>query len=84
MPLDKPQPALPDDLTYDDIHGDFRALFTIHADGSTAVKMLSGTGNGRLDQLAMDAAKRWRFRPATVDGKPVDSFTRLAIQFYST
>lgn len=83
-PLSQPQPQIPDDLSYDDIHGDFQALFTIKANGDVTVQQVSSTGSPRLDDLALDAARRWTFRPATVDGKPIDSFRRLAIQFYAT
>ena len=69
-------------MSSDDVHGPFTALFTISATGLVSVKMVSSTGNATLDALALDAARRWTFRPATVDGKPVDSFRRLAIEFY--
>lgn len=83
-PLSEPQPQLPSDLTYDDIRGDFQALFSVEASGAASVKMLSSTGNPRLDQIALNAARQWTFRPATVDGKPVDSFRRLTMEFYPT
>lgn len=83
-PTSQPKPQIPDDLSYDDIHGNFEALFTIQADGTTSVKMVSSTGNSRLDNLALDAARHWTFHPGTVDGKPVDSFRRLTVEFYAT
>lgn len=83
-PLSQPQPQIPDDLSYDDIHGDFQALFSVQASGDATVKMVASTGDPRLDALALDAARHWTFRPATVDGKPVDSYRRLSIQFYAT
>lgn len=83
-PLSQPQPKIPDDLSADSIHGDFRAVFTIGADGDVSVRMTASTGNPTLDALALDAARRWTFRPATVDGKPVSSFRRFVIQFEPT
>ena len=82
--VSQPKPVLPDDLSYDDIHGSFRALFTIHADGSTDVKMIASTGNNQLDQIALDAARQWRFHPATLNGKPVLGYTRLEVEFYAS
>lgn len=84
MIVSQPQPVLPEDIAYDDIHSSFRALFTIHADGSTEVKMISSTGNNRLDNIALEAARQWKFRPAALDGKPVLSYQRLEVQFYPT
>ena len=81
-PLSQPRPALPDDLSYDDIHGSFLALFTIHADGSADVKMVSSTGNNEADGILLDFARKWTFRPATVNGKPIESFKRLEVEFY--
>jgi protein TonB len=34
-----------------------------------------------LDQAAADAVRQWRFRPATLNGKPVDVFYSLTVNF---
>lgn len=81
QPVSQPQPKIPDDMDYDSIKGDFRAVFAIHADGGVSVQMTASTGNPTLDTLALDAARRWTFRPATVDGRPVSSYRRFVIQF---
>ena len=83
-PVSQPQPKIPDDLNADGVPPDFKAVFTIRADGGVSVRMTASTGNSTLDALALDAARRWTFRPATVDGKPVDSFRRFVIQFEQT
>lgn len=82
--LAQPRPVLPDDLRDQERHGTFRAVFTVHADGTADVKMASSTGNPALDDLAMTAARRWTFRPATRDGAAVDSFLRLTVEFEVT
>ncbi len=81
VPLTQPKPSIPDDLRDSDLSADFNALFTVHPDGSASVKMVSSTGNQMLDALALDAAKRWTFRPATRGGQPVESFLRLRVEF---
>ena len=80
-PVAQPRPAIPDDLRDADLNADFEGLFTIRADGTATVKMVSSTGNPALDGLALDAAKRWTFRPATRDGQPVESYLRLRVEF---
>jgi periplasmic protein TonB len=80
-PVDEPKPVLPDDLLDSDIDTTFYGYFTIHADGTVDVKMVQSTGNSILDRLAIDAAKQWRFTPATKNGMPVDSYRRLQVEF---
>ncbi|MGI4792433.1 MAG: TonB family protein [Janthinobacterium lividum] len=82
--LSKEIPVLPDDITYDQLHGSFFAVFTIHADGSTDVKMVSSTGNNEADAVALEAARKWTFRPAMLGGKPILSYERLEVEFYPT
>jgi protein TonB len=81
VPVDQPQPEIPDDLLGQDLHAVFDGYFTIHPDGTTDVKMVQSTGNPELDGLALQAAKKWTFRPGTKDGVPIDSYRRLEIRF---
>ena len=80
-PVAQPRPAIPDDLRDSDLNAAFEGLFTVRADGTATVKMVSSTGNTALDGLALDAARRWTFRPATRDGQPVESYLRLRVEF---
>ena len=44
------------------------------------VRVLRGLGMG-LDQAAVDAVKQWRFRPATLHGRPVPVYYNLTVNF---
>jgi protein TonB len=46
----------------------------------TDVKLLRGQPMG-LDQAAMDAVKTWRFKPATLHGRPVKVYFNLTVNF---
>ncbi len=46
----------------------------------TNVKVLKGLPMG-LDQSAVDAVKRWKFKPATLNGKPVAVIYNLTVNF---
>jgi protein TonB len=83
-PLDQPKPQIPEDLQASftsDATESCLILFSIHSDGSATPKLVSGTGNSSLDDLAMQYAHKWTFRPATKDGAPVDSYLRLRMEF---
>lgn len=56
---------------------------SIAADGQVReVKVLQSSGSGRLDEAAASwISKRWRFHPATLNGRPVASAIRLKITF---
>jgi protein TonB len=84
QPLDdsQPKPSIPDDLRGDALDKTFVAEFTVGEDGTPmAVKAVQSTGNDELDRRALDAAKKWRFKPATRDGQPVVGKVRLFIEF---
>lgn len=46
----------------------------------TDVKVLKGLPMG-LDQAAVEAIRKWKFEPATLNGKPVDVYYNLTVNF---
>lgn len=46
----------------------------------TDIRVLAGRGYG-LDEKAVDAARHWRFEPATIDGRPVSVEMALEMMF---
>jgi protein TonB len=44
-------------------------------------KIKATSGNKDLDQAAIDAVSQWTFKPATLDGKPVEVYYTLTIRF---
>lgn len=81
VPLVVVQPEVPAHLRGTAMRATFMALFTVHVDGSAEVRMLQSSGNNTLDDLAMQAARQWRFKPATENGQFVESYLRLEIEF---
>ena len=77
-----PQPTLPDELRSEALDKTFIAEFVVGVDGKpNTVKVAQSTGNDELDRLALETAKKWRFKPATRDGQPIESRVRLHIEF---
>lgn len=74
-------PQIPSDFADQNLPATFRAVFHIQADGTVTVEKDAGTGSDTLDQVALEAARHWTFHPATEDGKPVDSYLRLTVNF---
>jgi protein TonB len=60
--------------------GVFRVLVDAsgHASGVTVVK---STGFPKLDDAAMTAIRKWLFKAAVQNGQPVQSWTRVRVQF---
>ena len=78
----QPKPSIPDDLRSDALDKTFVAECTVGEDGTTMdVKAVQSTGNDELDRRALDAAKKWHFKPATRDGQPVIGKVRIFIEF---
>ncbi len=57
--------------------GEVRLDVHVGVDGSVIdVQVRVSSGSPALDRSAMDAVRRWRFRPATVDGQAVSEWYR--------
>jgi protein TonB len=46
----------------------------------TSVRVVKGLPMG-LDKSAIDAVSRWKFQPATLDGRPVAVYFNLTVNF---
>jgi TonB family protein len=79
--LEKPDPVYTAEARALRIEGDVLLDVVFTAAGSVEVlRVVRGLGHG-LDQAAIAAAERIRFRPGRIAGKPVDSQARLRIVF---
>jgi TonB family protein len=79
--LSKPTPAYTAEARELRIEGEVSLRVTFLASGEVRVlEVLDGLGHG-LDEAAMDAAKRIRFKPARRERLPVDHTTVLRIVF---
>lgn len=82
VPIDMPKPTLPDSLRSDTLDRTTVAEFVVGTDGAPLeIRVVQSAGISDLDKLALDAARQWRFKPATRDGVPVQSTVRLHVAF---
>jgi protein TonB len=76
------QPPCPTSEQRAERTGSVRLRVTIGTDGRVkAVEMLSATSEAFWEVARQQALSRWRFRPATLDGRPVESTKVMTIQF---
>jgi periplasmic protein TonB len=67
---------------YLDEEGVVRLKLRIGVDGTPREILVEATsGHTRLDQAALTAVARWKFKPAMRDGVPIDVWTRLPVAF---
>jgi TonB family protein len=79
--LSKPQPQYTSEAKLAKVQGDVVLRVTFTASGQVLVKgVVQGLGHG-LDEEARRVTERIRFRPATHNGKPVDSTNNIRISF---
>ena len=59
--------------------------FTVKTDGTTGdVTIIGAEPVGVFEQSAMDAVRKWRYRPVLRDGQPVDQHVRVRVRFALT
>lgn len=76
------QPPYPLDEQRAQRTGTVRMRVTIGTDGRVkAVERLSATSDSFWEVARSQALNRWRFRPATLDGRPVESTKIMSLQF---
>jgi TonB family protein len=79
-----PAPAYPKDALAQHINGKVVLLIDIDARGNpTNVVVDRSEPPGVFDQVSIDAARKWKFKPAIKDGRPVAGRISVPVQFES-
>ena len=76
-----PSPVIPPYLLNQQYKSTVVIEFLISGQGVVTPHLIGSSDNEELDALAIATAKRWQFRPAEKDGKPIDSKVRLRVVF---
>lgn len=72
------KPRYPESSLSDEEQGTVTLAFLIGADGTVLdSRVEKSSGSGALDRAARDALSLCKFKPATTDGKPEQSWTRM-------
>lgn len=76
-----PPPEIPSEHTEHCFKSYCVARFFIAQDGKTTVKLLTKSGSNEIDDITIGTLRRWKFKPAMLDGKPVESTRRIKVEF---
>jgi TonB family protein len=79
--VSSPKPIIPAELHEHCFKSCCIAKFLIHEDGKTNVHIVSSSGSMEVDELTLDTLRKWQFKPAMLDGKPVESSRKVRIEF---
>jgi protein TonB len=80
-PIYRQPPGYSDRARRDKLQGSVLVQVNIDSDGCAGnPTLVRGMGN-ELDTAAVEAAKRWVFQPATVQGRPVPADSIVSINF---
>lgn len=82
VPLSSPAPRYPPQAWRRRESGTVRVRVDVGPDGvPTSTSLVQSSNSRLLDKAALDAVRRWRFRPATVDGRPTVGTVVVPIEF---
>lgn len=82
QPISRPQPAYPRDLLNAGIGGHVVIRATVGSNGEVIdTSIAEPSGQIKLDRAANLAVKRWRFSPATQNGRPVVGSVLIPFDF---
>jgi len=72
-PTGQVQPEIPDDLKTEDLKTFVRVRVEIAEDGSFQVVLRTSSGKKEVDDLILNALKKWKWKPALKEGEPIKS-----------
>jgi len=76
------EPRYPPNAFRSGIEGTVRVELDVDEEGNaTNATVLTSSGNADLDRAALEAARQWKFNPATTNGKPVGGRIVVPVTF---
>ncbi len=76
-----PPPVIPSYLQNREFKTAVAIDFYVNAKGGVTTRLVGPSGNDELDAIALEAVKKWIFRPAENEHQAIDSKIRLRILF---
>ncbi len=80
-PANTVSPEIPENLKSDSLKAFVRVKVHIQPDGSFEVILRTSSNNSEVDRLVLDALKKWKWKPALLEGEPVESTKLFKFEF---
>ncbi|MFO1487240.1 MAG: energy transducer TonB [Verrucomicrobiota bacterium] len=77
-------PTYPPELRKAKIEGSVTLVFILGEDGRAEEPRVENSTRPEFEKPALEAIRKWRFRPGQKDGKPVRSYIRIPLRFRVT
>ena len=74
-------PAYPPELRKARIEGSVTLIFVLNEQGRVEDPRVENSTRSEFEKPALDAIRKWRFRPGVKDGQPVRSYVRMPMKF---
>ncbi|MBX9948560.1 MAG: energy transducer TonB [Candidatus Obscuribacterales bacterium] len=81
LAIECPQPEIPASLHEECYKSCCLARFSISHEGKHEVSIISSSGSDEVDEIALATLRRWKFKPAMLNGKPVQSVRKIKVEF---
>lgn len=83
-PISQVAPAYPTELRKAKVEGVVTLVFLLNEEGRVEDARVENSSRPEFEKPALDAIRRWRFRPGMKDGQVVRSFVRIPMRFRVT
>ncbi|MFO1497959.1 MAG: TonB family protein [Verrucomicrobiota bacterium] len=83
-PVSQAAPVYPPDLRKAKIEGVVTIVFVLDENGRVAEPRVENSSRPEFEKPALDAIRKWRFRPGMKEGKAVSTYVRIPMRFRVT
>ena len=81
VPVRTVAPEYPSEMRREGINGVVMVKCTIDEQGNVADTNVVKSSNAEFDRYAIDALKKWKFKPASEDGKAITISVTIPVKF---
>jgi protein TonB len=80
-PISQVAPAYPAELRKAKVEGSVTLVFVLTEDGRVEEARVENSSRAEFEKPALDAIRKWKFRPGTKNGQAVRTYLRMPMRF---